>query len=58
MRGPQTSGRFLMAAKAMTGLQVAPTAPNSIDFLSSSGSAESFQSAVLVFWAAHASGAS
>lgn len=49
MRGTQVSGSCLMQVYAITGLQVAPTAPYSwIAVDSSRGSAESFHRAVMV----------
>jgi hypothetical protein len=46
MRGRQAAVSFFRIEAAITGLHVAPTAPSSIEWVSSSMSAESFQRAV------------
>ena len=46
MRGRQLVMSFLRIDAAITGLHVAPTAPSSIDCVSSSSDAESFHKAV------------
>jgi len=50
MRGFQTASSCLSTVTAMEGLQVAPTAPCEMEYVSSSIEAESFQRQVGVVW--------